>query len=52
VLIAVGLAFTYVGGDGQKPPAAPPQQQDVLRRGNTPAESARLLADWLRRRSG
>jgi eukaryotic-like serine/threonine-protein kinase len=52
LLIAVGLAFAYLGGDGQQPPPAPAQQQDVLRRGNTPAESARLLADWLRRRSG
>ena len=52
VLIAVGLAFAYSGGDSQKPTPAPAQQQDVLRRGNTPAESARLLADWLRRQSG
>jgi serine/threonine protein kinase len=52
VLIAVGLAFAYAGGNSEKPPAAPAQQQDALRRGNTPAESARLLADWLRRRSG
>jgi eukaryotic-like serine/threonine-protein kinase len=52
VLIAVGLTFAYAGGNSEKPPAAPVQQQDALRRGNTPAESARLLADWLRRRSG
>jgi serine/threonine-protein kinase len=52
VLIAVGLAFAYAGGNSGKPPPAPAQQQDVLRRGNTPAESARFLADWLRRRSG
>ena len=51
-LIAVGLAFAYAGGDSPKPAPAPVQQQDVLRRGNTPAESARLLAEWLRRRSG
>jgi eukaryotic-like serine/threonine-protein kinase len=52
VLIAAGLAFAYARGDSQKPPPPPAQQQDVLRRGSTPAESARLLADWLRRRSG
>ena len=51
VLIAVGLALGYSRGDGQKPPPAP-AQQDVVQRGDTPAESARLLADWLRRRSG
>jgi eukaryotic-like serine/threonine-protein kinase len=52
VLIAAGLAFAYARGDSQKSPPPPAQQQDVLRRGSTPAESARLLADWLRRRSG
>jgi serine/threonine protein kinase len=51
VLIAVGLALGYSRGDGPKSPPAP-AQQDVLQRGETPAQSARLLADWLRRRSG
>lgn len=50
-LIAVGLALGYSRGDGPKPSPAP-AQQDVLQRGETPAESARLLADWLRRQSG
>jgi serine/threonine protein kinase len=52
VLIAVGLGVGYSRGDGPKPAAPPPAQQDVIQRGDTPAESARLLADWLRRRSG
>lgn len=52
--LAGGLAFGLVRG-GDDPPAPPPAQParaDVLPRGETPAESARLLADWLRARAG
>ncbi len=38
------------GGDGGNAPPAP-GRPDVLPRGETPAESARLLADWLRERA-
>ena len=48
-LIAAGLFLAVSGDDGTPPPpAAPPARADVLPRGDTPAESARLLADWLR----
>ena len=36
--------------DGENAPQ--PSRPDVLPRGETPAESARLLADWLRERAG
>ena len=52
--LAGGLAFGLARG-GDDPPAPPPAQPtraDVLPRGETPAESARLLADWLRARAG
>jgi hypothetical protein len=53
VLIAFGLGYAYLAdGDGPSTPAAPPPRSDVLPRGDTPAESARLLAQWLRERAG
>jgi serine/threonine protein kinase len=52
-LIAGGLALGYdSGGGGESPPPSQPRRVDVLPRGQTPAESARLLADWLRERAG
>jgi eukaryotic-like serine/threonine-protein kinase len=51
-LIAGGLALAW-RGDGEEPPAPPPERRsDVLPRGDTPQESARLLAKWLRERAG
>jgi serine/threonine protein kinase len=50
-LIAGGLAIAYERG-GEEAPLPPPRRVDVLPRGDTPAESARLLADWLRERAG
>ena len=52
--LAAGLAFGISrGGDDPSAPApAQPARADVLPRGETPAESARLLADWLRARAG
>ena len=55
LLIAVGLGYAYLGEEEvRRQPAAapPPERADVLPRGDTPAESARLLAEWLRERSG
>jgi serine/threonine protein kinase len=50
-LIALGVALAY-DGDGQaSQPQPPPPRTDVLPRGDTPAESARLLAEWLRQRA-
>ena len=52
-LIAGGLALAYDDDDGgTSPPPQPPPRADVLPRGETPAESARLLARWLRERAG
>lgn len=51
-LIAGGLAIAYDGGGSEEAPPPPPRRVDVLPRGDTPAESARLLADWLRQRAG
>jgi eukaryotic-like serine/threonine-protein kinase len=51
-LIAGGLALAYDGDGGTTPPPQPPPRVDVLPRGETPAESARLLAEWLRARAG
>ena len=51
-LIAGGLALAYEGDGGNSPPPQPPPRSDVLPRGETPAESARLLAEWLRQRAG
>ena len=51
--LAGGLAFGLgVGRDDSAPPPARPARADVLPRGETPGESARLLADWLRARAG
>jgi hypothetical protein len=50
-LIAGGI-FLAGGDDASPPPAAPPARADVLPRGDTPAESARLLAEWLREKAG
>jgi serine/threonine protein kinase len=52
LLIAGGLALAASDGDGGSPPPQPPPRADVLPRGATPAESARLLAEWLRERAG
>ncbi len=47
-----GLAFGLTrDGDAPAPPPAQPGQPAILPRGETPAESARLLADWLRARA-
>jgi eukaryotic-like serine/threonine-protein kinase len=52
-LVAGGLALAYDSNDGsESPPPSPPRRVDVVPRGETPAESARLLADWLRERAG
>jgi serine/threonine protein kinase len=53
LLAAFGLGYAYLG-DGESPrrPASPPERVDVLPRGDTPSESARLLAEWLRERAG
>jgi eukaryotic-like serine/threonine-protein kinase len=50
-LAASGVAIVYTGSDDPPPPAEP-RRTDAVPRGQTPAESARLLADWLRRRAG
>jgi serine/threonine protein kinase len=52
ILIVGVLAVVYAAGDGGNPPAAPTTRTEVLPRGKTPAESARLLADWLRQKAG
>jgi serine/threonine protein kinase len=53
-LIGLGLAVINEGGGGGETPAlqTTTERPDVLPRGDTPAESARLLADWLRERAG
>jgi eukaryotic-like serine/threonine-protein kinase len=51
-LLAGSLAVAYGDDDGgNAPPPQPSPRADVLPRGETPAESARLLADWLRERA-
>ena len=50
-LIAGGLALAWTG-DGDQSPPPPERRSDVLPRGDTPEESARLLAEWLRERAG
>ena len=51
--LAAGLAFGLTrGGDDPAPPPAQPVRADVLPRGETPAETARQLAGWLRERAG
>jgi eukaryotic-like serine/threonine-protein kinase len=49
--IALGLALAYDGGGEASPPPQREPRADVLPRGDTPAESARLLAEWLRERA-
>jgi eukaryotic-like serine/threonine-protein kinase len=52
-VLAAGLAFGLTrGGDGTAPPPAQPARAGEIPRGDTPAESARILADWLRARAG
>jgi serine/threonine protein kinase len=51
--IAGGLGVAYWGAqDEPAAPTSPPERVDVVPRGDTPAESARLLAEWLRERGG
>jgi eukaryotic-like serine/threonine-protein kinase len=50
-LLVGGLALAAGGDDDPAPPAQPgPAQRQQVPRGETPAESARLLAEWLRAR--
>jgi serine/threonine-protein kinase len=51
LLGGVVVALVRDGG-GSTPPPAEPARLDVLPRGETPAESARLLAEWLRSKAG
>jgi eukaryotic-like serine/threonine-protein kinase len=51
-LLGLGLAVANEGGDEAPALQTTTQRPDVLPRGDTPAESARLLADWLRERAG
>jgi serine/threonine-protein kinase len=53
VALLGGLAFGMSRGDGTDPPppAPAPELASVPPRGQTPEESARLLADWLRARA-
>jgi eukaryotic-like serine/threonine-protein kinase len=51
-LLGVGLALSGDGRVEGPPPQTTTERPDVLPRGDTPAESARLLADWLRERAG
>jgi eukaryotic-like serine/threonine-protein kinase len=51
LLLAFGLGYAYLGGEEDQPPPAAPSRPDVLPRGETPAESARLLSEWLRERA-
>ena len=51
--VTAGLAFGLTrGGDEPAPPPAEPVLAEAVPRGETPAESARVLADWLRARAG
>jgi eukaryotic-like serine/threonine-protein kinase len=50
--LAGGLVFGLtLGGDGTASPPAQSVPIGVIPRGDTPAESARILADWLRARA-
>ena len=52
-LIGLGVAVANEDGGGETPALqTSTQRPDVLPRGDTPAESARLLAEWLRERAG
>jgi eukaryotic-like serine/threonine-protein kinase len=50
--LAAGLAFGLTRGDDDSPPPAQPLRVEAVPRGDTPTESARVLADWLRARAG
>jgi serine/threonine-protein kinase len=52
VALVAGLAFGLSRGDDDSPPPAQPVRAEAVPRGDTPAESARVLADWLRARAG
>ena len=55
LLAVIGLGIAYFGDDEpapETPPLETTARPDVLPRGDTPAESARLLSEWLRERSG
>jgi serine/threonine protein kinase len=56
-VFGTSFAIAYARGDGgtqnpaqPAPPPPPPTRPDLVPRGQTPAESARLLAQWLRER--
>jgi eukaryotic-like serine/threonine-protein kinase len=59
-VFGTSFAIAYMRGDDGNPstpaqpaaPAPPPTRQELVPRGQTPAESARLLAQWLREREG
>ena len=50
--LAAGLAFGLTRGGDDSPPPAQPVRAEAVPRGDTPTESARVLADWLRARAG
>ncbi len=51
--LTAGLAFGLTRGDDDPaPPPAQPVRAEAVPRGETPAESARVLAEWLRARAG
>ena len=50
--LAAGLAFGLTRGDDDSPPPAQPVPTEAVPRGDTPTESARVLANWLRARAG
>jgi serine/threonine protein kinase len=54
VLLGLLVGGLVLGGDSrvETPPLETTARPDVLPRGDTPAESARLLAEWLRERAG
>jgi serine/threonine-protein kinase len=55
LLAVIGLGIAYFGDDDPAPETSPLEttaRPDVLPRGDTPAESARLLSEWLRERAG
>jgi serine/threonine-protein kinase len=52
VALGAGLVFGLTRGDDDSPPPTQPVRAEAVPRGDTPAESARILADWLRARAG
>jgi eukaryotic-like serine/threonine-protein kinase len=50
--LAAGLAFGLTRESDDSPPPAQPVRAEAVPRGDTPTESARVLADWLRARAG